>query len=32
MEQRTGCFDVGLHCGDRERIVLELEVEDRIET
>jgi hypothetical protein len=32
MKQRTGCFDVGLHCGGWEQIVLELRVEDRIET
>jgi hypothetical protein len=32
MEQRAGCFDVGLLCGGWGRIVLELRVEDRLET
>ncbi len=32
MEQRAGCFDVGLLCGGWGRIVLELRVEDCLET
>ena len=32
MEQRAGCFDVGLHCGGWGQIVLKLRVEERLET